>query len=418
VLAPDVASTFNQRRFLAIIVLCGAGMGMTAPITVLFASSFGASPGVAGLTWSSLAISLLIVDVFGTAIVPRVDGRAMLWFALTVFGVGALLSAAAPSLPAMTAARMVQGVGAAVFMGGALQLVVRFAPPGGAGRAIGTFNAACFAGIATGPLIGGSLAALGTGQFGFRVAFLVSGVVCLVAGLAARLSLPSIPGHRPPQLRLPRRPQARAGLRIWPPLALGVFGQALRGGLEFTVIPLFGKDQLGMGTTTIGVGLSALALVDILTMRYGGMLGDRFSRRAVLCGALGVGVVGCAAAPLISGPGSFVAWCAVMGVCIGAAWVVPAAIVVDVTTEPEPALASYRICGDAGEAVGSTAIGGLFGAIGGIGAVAALGGVFALVALWVSRLAETKLAPAVDGAGADPAPPVESSVAALGNLTL
>ena len=385
------STSFDQRRFLAIIVLCGVGLGMTAPITVLFASSFGASPVLAGFTWSSVAISLLLVDIFGSAVIPRVNGRAMLWFALVAYGVGGFLSAIAPSLPVMVAGRLVQGVGIAVFMSGALQLVVRLAPPGGAGRAIGTFNAACFAGIATGPLIGGGLASLGSGQFGFRLAFAVSGLVCLFAALVARFVLPAMPCDRDPRIGLPRRPEARPGLRLWPALTLGVFGEALRGGLEFTLIPLFGKINLGLGTATIGLGLSALAVVDILTMHFGGMLADRVGRRSVLSGAPGVGVLCCSVAPWVSGAAGYVAWCAAIGVCVGASWVVPAAIMVDVATETEPALASYRISGDIGEAVGSSATGELVGSLGYVGALLVLGGIFAFVAAWTSRLPEAQV---------------------------
>jgi predicted MFS family arabinose efflux permease len=379
----------KQRRFLAIVMLCGVGLGMTAPITVLFATSFGASPGLAGLVWSSMAISLLAVDVFlGTAFVPRLDGRFLLWVAVTIYGVGALVSAAAPSLVVMVAGRVVQGIGAAVFMSGGLQLAVRFAPAGGEGKAIGAFNAACFTGIACGPLLGGGLASIGSGQFGFRFAFAVSGVVCFAVALTTRLALPAIPSHQTPSVRLPGRPQARSGLRLWPPIVLGLFGEALRGGVEFTVVPLFGHDHVGLGTSAIGVGLSCLAVMDILTMRYSGMLADRIGCRPILLGALVIGAGACAGAPLVSGLAGFIVWCAALGVAVGASWVTPAAMVVDVSTDSEPALAAYRIAADVGEAVGSTATGGLVGALGPVGGVVAIAGVFVALAGWVARLPE------------------------------
>src|SRR5438874_3262904 len=151
-------------------------------------------------------------------------------------------------------------------MGGALQVVVRFASPAESWRAIGAFNAAWFTGVAVGPFVGGYLAAHGGGQAGYRLAFAVCGVVCLAVALAARVSLPSIPSPRPPELTLPHLARGRPGLRIWPPLALSSLGQAVRGGLAFTVIPLLGKRQLGLSTVTVGLALSALALVDIASM--------------------------------------------------------------------------------------------------------------------------------------------------------
>jgi hypothetical protein len=63
-------------------------------------------------------------------------------------------------------------------------------------------------------------------------------------------------------------------------------------------------------------------------------------------------------------------------------------MVVDVSTDSEPALAAYRISADMGEAVGSTATGGLVGALGPVGGVVAIAGVFVALAGWVARLPE------------------------------
>ncbi len=379
---------FDQRQFLILVVLAGVGFGMTAPLTVLFASSFGASDALAGLAVSSVAFSLLVVDVFGTKLVPRVDGRFAVWFSLAVFGAGSLASAVAPTLGYMIGARVLQGVGAAFFLGGALQVVVRFAPPSGAGRAIGAFNAAWFGGVAVGPLIGGFLASQGDGQEGYRLAFVACGLVCFAVALVARVRLASIPSAGPPRLSLPRRPAASSGLRIWPPLTLAGIGQSVRGGLVFTIIPLFGERTLGLGTAEIGIALSLLAVVDIAAMRYGGALADRVGRRGVLAGALVSGCAVCLAAPAVSGAPSFGLWCAAIGVVVGITWVVPVALVVDVAQIPEDGLSAYRISADIGQFAGSTGAGAVIGTAGVVGAALVVGAGLACVAGWVSRLPE------------------------------
>lgn len=380
---------YDQRRFLAVVAVAGVGLGMTAPLTVLFASGFGVSDLFAGLAVSSVAVSLLAVDVFGTKFVPRVDGRTMVWVSMTVFGAGSFASALAPSIELMIAARMLQGAGAALFMGGALQVVVRFAPPGRAGRAVGTFNAAWFSGIAVGPFVGGSLAAALDGQAGFRLAFVVCGTVCLVVAMAARLLLPSIPGAAPPRISLPHLARARPGWTLWRPLTLAAFGQAVRGGLVFTVIPLFGERELGLSTSTVGLALSALAAFDILAMRVGGEWADRLGRRPILVGALLVGTASGVLAPLVEGPLAFAVWCAVVALTVGVTWVVPIAVVIDVVEEPEAGLATYRIGADVGQLGGSAGAGALVGSLGGEGTLVAIGLAFAVVAGWVARVPET-----------------------------
>jgi MFS family permease len=377
------------RRFFVVVALCGVGLGMTAPITVLYAGTFGAGAGVAGLVWAALAVSLLIVDVFGTKIVPRIAGRSMVVVAMATFGGGALLSALAPSLIVLTASRMLQGLGAAVFLGGSLQLVVRMAPSTATGGAIGAFNATLFTGIATGPLLGGSIATLGSGQFGYRLACFVSAAVCGATAVFARVGLPPIPSPLRPRLALPRGPRSRPGLRIWPPLVLGMIGQGLRGGVLFIVVPLLGTQYLHLGAASVGVAMSVLAIVDILAMRTSGRLADRVGHRPVLVGALLVGAAACGATPWVSGLLGFVCWCAAFGTCTGVASIVPAAMLLDISGDRESALAAYRIACDGGEIVCSVGSGALVAALGPDGAVVWLGGLFVVVAVWVARMAES-----------------------------
>src|SRR4051812_27681307 len=148
--APDL------RRMYVIAVIAGVGLSMTAPITALYARALGASELMAGVAVSSSAVSLLVVDVFGSRFVPRIDGRSAMWGALSFFGLGSLLSAAVPLYPVMVGARMFQGLGAALFMGAGLRLAVDGADPGAEGQAIGAFNAAWFLGVALGPFLSGA----------------------------------------------------------------------------------------------------------------------------------------------------------------------------------------------------------------------------------------------------------------------
>jgi MFS family permease len=302
---------------------------------------------------------------------------------------GSLVSAAAPDLIWVIGARMFQGVGAAFFMGGALQVVVRLAPATEAGRVIGAFNAAWFGGVALGPLLGGLMATQGEGQFGYRLAFVVCALVCFSVALAARLLLPAIPSARRPEVSFPRSAPVRPGLRIWPPLVLSGIGQAVRGGLVLTMIPLLGTVHLGLSTAAVGVALSMLAVVDIAAMRVGGGLADRLGRRAVLVGALLSGAVVCIVAPAVSGVAPFVIWCAAFGVVVGVCWVVPAAVVVDVVEDQEVGLAYYRLSADVGQLLGSTVAGALVGAAGASSSLVGAGVSFVLLTAWVGRMPET-----------------------------
>jgi MFS family permease len=195
-------------------------------------------------------------------------------------------------------------------------------------------------------------------------------------------------------------------MRMWPPIVLASLGQLIRGGLMYTVIPLFGTRELGLSTVGVGVGMSAMAAVDLAAMRFGGALADEIGRRAVLTTGL---VCGCAAAllaPAVHGVGAFSLWCAALGIVGGVTWVVPVALVVDVAEASEDGLAAYRIGADFGQLGGSTGAGAAISILGVVSATMSFGIGFAALAAWIARLPETarRRAPAIAVPVTPPAP--------------
>ena len=108
-------------------------------------------------------------------------GRLLLC-GLLVSAVGFIGCGLAPAFEWLVAARVVQGVGAALISGSAPALVSLAVPSEARGRALGLFQMSMAAGYALGPLIGGSL----VDAFGWRAVFLFRILpALLLAGLAA-----------------------------------------------------------------------------------------------------------------------------------------------------------------------------------------------------------------------------------------
>jgi MFS family permease len=375
-----------------IAVVAGLGLGMTAPITALYARALGASEVLAGAAVSSSAVSLLLVDVFGSRVVPRIDGRLAMWGALSLFGFGSAVSGLVPLYPVMVSARMFQGLGAALFMGAGLRLAVESAAPGTEGRAIGAFNAAWFLGVAAGPFVSGGVSSIGDTVTGLRLAFLVCAGVCAGAAVVCRIGLPPLPSGRPPEIGLPALGHL-GGRRAAGALSLAAFGQAVRAGLALTLVPLIGHER-GLATIGITAALGALAVTDVTSMRLGGALGDRRGRHGVLAGALVWGAVWCAALGATTSYPAFVLICLALGVTVGVTWAIPPAVVLDLCERPEGGLMAYRIAADVGMFAGSIGLGFVLGRagseptlLGAAGALLVAGG----VALWVG---ETRRRPA------------------------
>lgn len=376
-------------RFHVLVFVAGVGFGLTAPLTALFASGLGASAAVAGFAVASISLSLLLVDFFGTRFVPRIDARLAMVVSLAVFGAGSAVSAIAPNYHVMILARIGQGFGGALFMGGALQLAVRQAQAGAA-RAIGSFNAAWFAGVAVGPLLSGAIVGLGATQLaGLRLAFAICGVVTIGAAVLVWLALPPLPSPRRPAIGLPRI----GGLGNWRGagvLLQATLGQAVRGGIAMTMVPLFGHGRLGLSSISLGLALSALALTDITAMGVAGRVVQRHGRLVVLVGALVWGAAAVAALARTGSLWAFVLGAMAVGVTVGTTWVVPPAMAVDVAADAEGALAAYRISSDVGLLLGGIAAGAAIGAAGPAGAFWWAAGVLLVGAALALAVGETR----------------------------
>lgn len=375
--ATPAPGTGGGRRFFhGLVAVAGVGFGLTAPFTALLVVGLGARPEWAAYVVASMGLSLLLVDAFGTRFVPRLDSRVALAVSMLVFGIGSLLSAATTDWVVVGLARVLQGFGGALFMGGGVQAAVRLARAHERGGAIGSFNAAWFAGIATGPLGGGLVVALRPGVDGLRLLFGVCAAVNLLGAAAAWAFAPRLRSASRPRLGLPRGLGVR-GARAWSALVLSGTGQALRSGLAMTIIPLLG-EQLGMAWVPLGVALFALALTDVAVMHFGARFTDRRGRFAPLALALGWGVLATVALTLVAGPTGFTLGALAAGVTVGATWVIPAAMTVDLAADPEAGLAAYRIASDVGMLAGGLlagigiAVGGLHGALWGTAGLLAL----------------------------------------------
>lgn len=135
--------------------------------------------------WVVLAYLLAITTlVVGVGRLGDIVGRKrLLLVGLSLFTGGSLLGGGAPTLALLIAARVVQGIGAAISMALAIALLGETVPRGNLGRAMGLLGAMSAVGTALGPALGGGLLAL----CGWRALFLVNVPLGLVAlGLAAR----------------------------------------------------------------------------------------------------------------------------------------------------------------------------------------------------------------------------------------
>jgi EmrB/QacA subfamily drug resistance transporter len=138
--------------------------------------------------WVALAylLSLTAMVVGAGRLGDGVGRRRLLLTGIFLFVATSLLCGIAPALGWLIAARVGQGLGAAMMMALALALVGETVPKAATGRAMGLLGTMSAVGTALGPSMGGVLIA----SFGWRAIFLVNLPLGVAAFLLARRYLP------------------------------------------------------------------------------------------------------------------------------------------------------------------------------------------------------------------------------------
>lgn len=382
--------------FYAVTLAAGLSLGLTAPLTAVFAVELGASPFAASLSVASLTAVVLVLDVLGTRLLPFLEPRRSITIGMLLWTVGSFASAVAPTFELMAAARLLQGVGLALYASAGPQLAIKLAGAERVGTALGRFQAAMTFGAAFAPLTGGALADVvvpGAGSdIGLRIAFGVCGLIALVCSAAALILLPTIRPVIRPRFSLPRLP----GLfRRRPMLALGMgaLGQGARGALAATIIPLVVADGLGLGGITLGVLLTSMYAVEVLTMAFGGAWSDRRGRRRFVLLGTASGLIGTTVLGVAVHTGStavlFVA-AVPLGIAGGCMLSLLPAVLVDLAGSPEVGLSATRISRDLGFTLCTVGAGAAISLAEVTGGLALVLGLFVAVSVIMIIVGETR----------------------------
>lgn len=123
------------------------------------------------LSWIATAYLLAVaIGLVPAGKIADIHGRKLVFATgLAVYTVGAGLSALAQSATILIGLRVVQGLGAAMFVTTGMAILTSIFPPNKRGKVIGIYVAAVYVGLSVGPFAGGFL----THYFGWRSIFLI-----------------------------------------------------------------------------------------------------------------------------------------------------------------------------------------------------------------------------------------------------
>ncbi|HEY7821753.1 MAG TPA: DHA2 family efflux MFS transporter permease subunit [Acidimicrobiia bacterium] len=147
----------------ALVVIAVAGFFVATDITITnvalpsIGTELGASTSALQWVMDAYNIALAGLLLLGGALGERFGRKWIFLGGLTTFGIGSLLAGLSPNIGSLIGARVVMGVGAAMLLTPALSLISGLFSPAERAKAIGVWATAGAAGLAAGPILGGTL---------------------------------------------------------------------------------------------------------------------------------------------------------------------------------------------------------------------------------------------------------------------
>lgn len=348
--------------FLPLIALAGITMSLTAPLEVLFAREIWQGSAQLGVFMLSAAIGVIVIDVFGTRLVPSLDARSGLAAGLVLFGVACIAMAVFTGGVELMAARVVQGFGGGLVLGSGLQAAVRIrsgaisqpSPERGdddLALSLGRFNAAFLFGGAVGAPGGLLVAGVIDGRVGYQVAFAVTGALAVAVALSLLAAVPRL--HAPAAVPRPRisLPDLGSGPGGRGALLLATSGEFLRGGVLFTALPLAGAVR-GYSIITITVAIALMSAVEIGVLMVAHVIIRAIGVTTLLIGSMLTGALCAAVIALMPGDLTYLTASAVFGICLAGATASLPVLVVARVGDSSAGLARFRISAGVGMLVG------------------------------------------------------------------
>ena len=261
------------------------GLGIVIPLLPVYAESLGASGLAIGLMVAAFSISRGGLQPFVGGLSDKHGRKRFLLAGLFVYAIVGLLFPFATGVPDLIAIRTLHGVGAAMIAPVAMSYIGDLAPPNQEGRYMGMFNISLFAGIGSGPVIGGVF----RDTLGFDAAFYAMTIASAFALALVFVLLPSDRHHE-------RRAAAPA---LWTTLRRMARNVKVMGVLlsrmatmvivvpTFAFLPILMTRLLDASATEIGIVIACRTLVNATLQLPFGPLVDRSNKtHTLLAGSL------------------------------------------------------------------------------------------------------------------------------------
>lgn len=335
------------------IFLVMLGLGVIGPNLTDIRREFDVSYGTISWGVSAFAFARLFTNLPAGIAAGRFPRLPLLMAGTLCVAAGGVIAALSTSVELFIVARAAQGIGSSISTTVGLTIVLDGADPTRRGRASGTFHSALGGGALFGPGFGALLSTMG----GWRLALGGTAGAALVSFALIGMVLwkaRSAPGLAP----VADDEDEATAMPHLSPLAL-IFGAAfvgylaafaiffVRGGVQQTVVPLMGRDEIGLSVVALSLLLMSSAAIGSALGPFVGGLSDRVGRSRVLLPGLAALALGVGVISLSTNAPMFIAGVLLISVA-GTSFSIPSSMIVDAvgSAQRSSAIGVYRVVGD------------------------------------------------------------------------
>ncbi|HEU0004235.1 MAG TPA: MFS transporter, partial [Ktedonobacteraceae bacterium] len=276
-----VGVLLRNRALLAVsFAVCATytGIGMVAPVRVLYAEERGASLFVIGAMGSSYLISNFLFQYPCGWLADRWGRKPMMILSLALQAIisATYLLITDPFLFILV--RFGEGAVAAAFLPSSRAIITDAIPPEKRGEAFGIYSAFFNAGFLLGPALGGIIASTG-----YASAFIGAVLFRLVA-IVIVITMIRVPAK---SRESEQEKSAPVSLReLFAPVLVAAyimeFVNYLFVGFDISLTPLWMHDHLNASVAMIGIAYMAWSITSIIAAPFGGRLADRRRRSTLI----------------------------------------------------------------------------------------------------------------------------------------
>ena len=265
------------------------GVGIIGPIIPVYAVELGATGLALGLMVAGFSISRTIVQPVVGSYSDRIGRKRFMVIGLTLYAVAAVTYSFATSVGHLIIVRVVHGTGSAMIVPMAMALMADYAPPGQEGRYMGILNVAIFAGIGSGPVLGGVFRDL----WGIDSAFYAMAVLSLLAAVLVFVRIPSTDtGDASSQTGIISTLGKMLKRRRVSGVLLSRLATMLIMSPTFGFVPILMTEDLDSSGIEIGAVVATRTLANALLQSPFGKLADRRNKVVIVAsGSLAMAVI-------------------------------------------------------------------------------------------------------------------------------